>query len=73
MAAEAYGTAGLMAVFLGLLGLALAGLAIWHQRIGGVGIPVWLFIGPFVVIVGLMWLRAVFMWITDCVEKVRGR
>jgi hypothetical protein len=73
MAAEAHGTAALMAVFLGLLGLALAGLAIWHQRIGGVGVPVWLFIGPFVVVVGLMWLGAVVTWITDCMERVRGR
>jgi hypothetical protein len=52
-------------ILAGFLGLALAGLAIWHQRIGGVGVPVWLFIGPFVVIVGLMWLGTVVTWIRE--------
>lgn len=54
-----------MGVFLGLIGLVLAGLAIWHQRIGGFGVPVWLLVGPFVVIAGLMWLGAIWAWIKD--------
>jgi hypothetical protein len=60
-----------MGLIFGFLGLVLAGLAIWHQRIGGAGVPVWLFVGPFVLIVGLMWLRAVVTWIREGFSKRR--